>query len=89
MNTAPLLTVVLYVKPLLPIVLGTTFYVVFYTILPFFNWATAFMLYFLIIGTALTLYMTYSILKHGEAPDRTFDEGYWYCDIDKRYSPNA
>lgn len=63
------------------IILITTAYVIIYTILASFPFVPD----RLIIGLFsfspfLVIYMAYKILKDGEVPEGTWEEGYWYED---------
>ena len=41
-----------------------------------------------LVANALLIYMVYAVLKYGQDPGVEFDEGYWYSDVDKKYSPD-
>ena len=63
------------------IILVTTAYVIIYTILASFSFVPE----QLIIGMfafspLLVIYMAYKILKDGEIPEGTWEEGFWYED---------
>lgn len=36
-----------------------------------------------LFGNFLLIWMVYVVLKYGKAPQKKFDEGYWYSDKDK------
>ena len=76
-------------KPVKLIVIGVTIYLFLFTLSPVLNLAYALMFILFVIGNVLLLYMVYSVLKYGEAPKRKWKDGYWYSDVDKRYSKDA
>ncbi|MEQ8927220.1 MAG: hypothetical protein RLO81_15470 [Fulvivirga sp.] len=75
-------------KPIKWTVIGVTIYLMFYAMMPFVNVAYAVVFLLFLIGNALLLFMVYDVLKNGEAPTKKFDDGYWYSDINKKYSEN-
>ena len=40
-------------------------------------------------GNILLVYMVYAILKYMDEPKEKWSDGYWYSDVDKRYSEDA
>lgn len=76
-------------KPVKSIVILVTSYLFLYTLSPVLNLAYALMFLLFVIGNFLLLYMVYSVLKHGEAPKQKWSDGYWYSDVDKKYSKDA
>jgi hypothetical protein len=76
-------------EPIRPIVIGTTIYLFLYALTPGLGVAPAIILFLFITGNALCLYMVWAILTKGKADDRTFDEGYWYSDVDRKFSEKS
>ena len=76
-------------RPIKNLVLGVTFFLAFYAMTPHYGWAYSLVFCLFIIGTFPCIYLVYAVMKYGEAPDRKFSDGYWYCDIDKQYTKNA
>ena len=68
-----------------PAVIGTTIYLIFYTMMPSLGIAMNLIFLFFFIGNALLIYMVYVVLKYGKAPKKTFEEGYWYDDLNKKF----
>ncbi|QSE97073.1 hypothetical protein [Fulvivirga lutea] len=73
-------------KPIKWTVIGISIYVFFYAMIPLLNIAYALGFLLFLIGNALFLYMVYEVLKNGKESNKKFDEGYWYSDVDKKYS---
>ncbi|MEL7001821.1 MAG: hypothetical protein AAFN93_03700 [Bacteroidota bacterium] len=76
-------------KPVKHIVIAVTVYLFLYTLSPVLDLAYALMFLLFIIGNILLFYMVYAVLKHGEAPKEKWSDGYWYSDVDKKYSKDA
>lgn len=73
-------------KPIKKLVIGVTLYLFFYALTPHFGWKFSLIFSLFIIGSLLCLYLVLAVLIFGESPKRTFNDGYWYCDIDKRFT---
>ena len=66
-------------------VIGTTIFLIAYTLSPSLGVTMNLIFLMFVIGNGLLLYMVYVVLKYGEAPKKTFEEGYWYSDLDKKF----
>ncbi len=76
-------------RPIRFTVIGVTFYLFLYTLAPVLSPAYILMFILFLVGNTLLLYMIYIVLKHGKAPKEKWNDGYWYSDINKKYSENA
>ena len=65
-------------------IIFVTCYLVFYTVGAQLGVLPGIMLVLLFVGSpVVTIYMVVKILKDGEAPSETFEDGYWYEDKDQ------
>lgn len=67
----------------------TTFYLLVYAMMPNLGFAYDIVFAVFVGGNILLLYMVYAILKHMSEPKEKWREGYWYSDVDKKYSEDA
>lgn len=72
-------------KLIKPLLIGLTVFLFAYVLMPHFGVAYQFMYFLFITGNLLLIYAVYAVLKFGEEPERKFDDGYWYSDIDRQY----
>ncbi len=68
-------------KPVRPLVIGVSLYLLFYALSPLFGLELKFVYSLFVIGNLLVIYMVYAVLKYGVAPKEKFSDGYWYGDI--------
>jgi hypothetical protein len=67
----------------------TTFYLMVYAMMPSLGAAYDLMFAVFVGGNILVLYMVYAILKHMQEPKEKWSEGYWYSDVNKKFSEDA
>jgi hypothetical protein len=68
-------------KPIRPLVIGVSLYLLFYALTPLFGLELKFVYSLFVIGNFLVIYMVYAVLRYGIGPKEKFSEGYWYGDI--------
>ena len=68
------------------VVIGMTVYLFIYAATPSLGLVYDLILFLFVVGNFGLIYMVYAVLKYGEQPDRKFSDGYWYSDVDKKYS---
>ena len=67
----------------------TTFYLMVYAMMPSLGVTHDIMFAVFVGGNILLVYMVYAILKYMDEPKEKWSEGYWYSDVDKKYSEDA
>ena len=66
-----------------------TVYLFIYAATPSLGLVYDLILFLFVVGNFGLIYMVYAVLKYGEQPDRKFSDGYWYSDVDKKYSEDS
>lgn len=74
-------------KPIRNTVIAVTLFLFFYAVSPQLGFTFKVIFSLFTLGNIMFLYLVYAVLKFGISPNEKFSDGYWYCDIAKKYSP--
>ncbi|NNC86289.1 MAG: hypothetical protein HKN75_09415 [Bacteroidia bacterium] len=76
-------------KPIQNTVITVSLFLLFYALSPHFGITFRVLFALFTLGNVMLVYMVYAVLKYGISPKQKFSEGFWYCDVNKKYSENA
>ena len=69
-------------KPIRPIIIFASLYLLFYTISPYIGVPDDAIILMFTLSPLLVIWMVIGVLKYGEPSTKTWEEGHWYEDKD-------